>query len=279
MSPVSLLPSPSPTSAPEEDHLSSQIPIQRRIPTNRISIGSTSFSHKTPYLRSSPRRMIPLDYRLTVCDLFAQLAARGTTLLFSSGDSGVGGGNCRTNDGTNRVQFQPSFPASCPYVTAVGGTTGLTETTISFSGGGFSNTFLRPDFQNAAVTGYLRALGNTNVGLFNTTGRAYPDLSAQANRFPVIVGGRTISVGGTSASAPTVAGIVALLNDVRITNGKSSLGWLNPLIYSTGATGFNDITTGSNPGCGTNGFPARAGWDPATGLGTPDFLKLRVLLD
>lgn len=62
----------------------------------------------------------------------------------------------------------------------------------------------------------------------------------------------------------TVAGIVALINDVRISNGKGVLGFLNPLIYSDGVTGFNDIVTGSNPGCGTNGFPARAGWDPVS---------------
>ncbi|KAF7430691.1 hypothetical protein PC9H_006402 [Pleurotus ostreatus] len=222
---------------------------------------------------------IPLDYRQSVCDLFAKLTARGSTILFSSGDSGVGGGDCRTNDGRNRVQFQPAFPASCPFVTAVGGTTGLTETTIGFSGGGFSNTFARPAYQDTAVSRYLQILGNTNAGLFNTTGRAYPDLSAQANRFEVFVGGRAISVGGTSArNVQTVAGIVALINDVRISNGKGVLGFLNPLIYSDGVTGFNDIVTGSNPGCGTNGFPARAGWDPATGLGTPDFAKLRLLL-
>lgn len=65
-------------------------------------------------------------------------------------------------------------------------------------------------------------------------------------------------VGGTSASAPTIAGFVSLLNDARIRAGKSSLGFLNPLIYSVTALhqsgAFNDITQGTNPGCGTPGF-------------------------
>ena len=65
--------------------------------------------------------------------------------MFSSGDFGVGGGDCHTNDGKNTVKFQPAFPASCPFVTTVGGTTRVNpETAVSFSGGGFSNYFARP---------------------------------------------------------------------------------------------------------------------------------------
>ncbi len=72
----------------------------------------------------------------------------------------------------------------------------------------------------------------------------------------------------------TFAGVIALLNDFRLSQGKASLGFLNPLIYSTGVPGFNDITSGSNPGCGTNGFTAGAGWDPvsvAAGLERPPY--------
>jgi len=61
----------------------------------------------------------------------------------------------------------------------------------------------------------------------------------------------------------TAAGVFSLLNDFLISHGKAPLGFLNPLIYaSTSATAFNDITSGSNPGCGTQGFSAVAGWDP-----------------
>ncbi|GLB42698.1 putative pro-kumamolisin, activation domain [Lyophyllum shimeji] len=221
---------------------------------------------------------VPEDYARKVCNLFAQLGSRGSTVFFSSGDYGVGEGDCKTNDGTNRQIFQPAFPASCPFVTAVGGTTGIPETAIDFSGGGFSRYFARPSYQASAVSSYLGSLGNTYKGLYNETGRAYPDISAQASGYQIVVGGKVTSIGGTSASSPTVAGVFALLNDYRLANGKSSLGFINPLIYSTAASGFNDIVQGSNPGCKTNGFSAKAGWDPVTGLGTPNFVKLQELV-
>ncbi|KAJ7132373.1 peptidase S8/S53 domain-containing protein [Mycena epipterygia] len=227
---------------------------------------------------------VPQDYATTVCNLFAQLGARGSSIMFSSGDEGVGGGDCLTNDGTNRKIFQPAFPASCPFVTAVGGTTKVNpEVAVSFTGGGFSRDvialyFAQPSYQTASVKPFLTGLGTKFVGLFNATGRGYPDVAAQANGFQVVIGGRTSSVGGTSAASPTVGGIVALLNDFRISEGKAPLGFLNPLIYSTGKTGFNDITSGSNPGCGQTGFTAGVGWDPVTGLGTLDFLRLQALL-
>ena len=70
------------------------------IPLARISLTS-----------SCPQ--VPLDYATNVCNLFAQLGARGSSIMFSSGDDGVGGGNCVTNDGKNTKRFQPNFPASC----------------------------------------------------------------------------------------------------------------------------------------------------------------------
>ncbi|KAJ7623726.1 peptidase S8/S53 domain-containing protein [Roridomyces roridus] len=222
---------------------------------------------------------VPLDYATSVCNMFAQLGARGTTLLFSSGDEGVGGGNCEANDGTNKVEFQPAFPASCPFVTAVGGTRSVNpEVAINFSGGGFSRYFAQPSYQTASVQPFLTALGTKFTGLFNASGRAYPDVAAQATGFQVVIGGRVSSVAGTSCSAPTVAGVIALLNDFLISQGKAPLGFINPLIYSTAKTGFNDIVSGSNPACGQAGFTAAAGWDPVTGLGTPDFLRLQALI-
>jgi len=61
-------------------------------------------------------------------------------------------------------------------------------------------------------------------------------------------------IGGTSASCPAFAAIIALLNDVRLSNNLSPLGFLNPLLYSKGIGGLNDITVGHNSGCGTRGF-------------------------
>jgi tripeptidyl-peptidase I len=64
----------------------------------------------------------------------------------------------------------------------------------------------------------------------------------------------------------TVAGVISLLNDYLISKGKSSLGFLNPWIYSKASTCFNDITSGNNPGCNTQGFSAVQGWDPVSSV-------------
>ncbi|KAH9174179.1 hypothetical protein EDB89DRAFT_1849193, partial [Lactarius sanguifluus] len=76
-----------------------------------------------------------------------------------------------------------------------------------------------------------------------------------------------------------VSGIISLLNDYRLSQGKRPLGFLNPWLYDGGLNGLNDIISGSNLGCNTNGFSAIVGWDPVTGLGTPDFLRLMHTLD
>ena len=61
---------------------------------------------------------VPRDYATSVCNMFAQLGAMGVSILFGSGDGGVGGaglvkGSCFSNDGMNRTEFLPTFPASC----------------------------------------------------------------------------------------------------------------------------------------------------------------------
>ncbi|KZT21194.1 subtilisin-like protein [Neolentinus lepideus HHB14362 ss-1] len=222
---------------------------------------------------------VPIDYATSVCNLYAQLGARGSSILFSSGDFGVGGGQCTSNDGTDTVKFQPIFPASCPYVTSVGGTYKVNpEVAVDFSSGGFSNYFARPSYQSSAVSTFLTSLGSSYSDMYNSSGRGFPDVSAQGRNFQVVIDGSTSGVSGTSASSPTFAGVVTLLNDYRIASGKAPLGFLNPWLYGTGVDGLNDITSGSNPGCDTDGFTARAGWDPVTGLGTPDFGKLQALL-
>ena len=148
-------------------------------------------------------------------------------------------------------------------VTSVGGTTSFgPEVAASLSAGGFSQIFARPAYQNASVSAYLQTLGNTNSGLFNSSGRAYPDIAAQAQNFQIFINGQVLNVDGTSAASPTVASIIALVNDAILAGGGLQVGFLNPLLYSSAARAMNDITQGSNPGCGTNGFPATTGWDP-----------------
>lgn len=136
----------------------------------------------------------------------------------------------------------------------------------------------------------------------------------------LIVMSVTGRIGGTSASTPAFSGVVALLNDYLLSQGKPPLGFLNPWLYSIGRNGLNgmllngvmtrssliipaftDVLSGSAAGCNTTGFPAQKGWggsssmardscsstdilqtlvkqDAVSGLGTPDFLKLKGLL-
>ena len=101
-------------------------------------------------------------------------------------------------------------------MTSVGSTQGIDEVAAPFSSGGFSNIFARPSYQDDAVAAYLDKLGNTNAGLFNTQGRAFPDVSAQGVNFIIDVAGQGQGVSGTSASSPTFASVVALLNDALL---------------------------------------------------------------
>ncbi|KAF8258635.1 subtilisin-like protein [Lactarius quietus] len=213
------------------------------------------------------------------CYLLAQLGTRGVSLLFSTGDDGVGKEeSCKTPDGS--IQFYTYFPATCPYVTAVGGTTGIEpERGAQKSGGGFSSYFPRPPYQNDAVGDFLEVLGSQYQGLFNPHGRGIPDVAAQTLSFPIYVNGKLSFVGGTSGSTPVVAAIFSLLNDYQLSKGRDPLGWLNPWLYEDGFETLFDIVGGSNPGCGTRGFPAINGWDPVTGLGTLDFPDMQERRD
>ena len=233
---------------------------------------------------------VPPDFAHRVCKGFAQLGARGITVLFGSGDSGVGGvhestpDQCRTNDGTNRTVFLPCFPASCPYVTTVGATKDFNPEVVAInnsigysSGGGFSNYFKRPRYQADVVDAYVESLGDQYAGLYNRSSRGYPDVSAQGFDYAIFWNGRERSVDGTSASTPTFAAVVSLLNDARLAAGKPTLGFLNPFIYKKGYKGLTDVQSGSAVGCGLDGFPATKGWDAVTGFGTPVFPKLKAL--
>jgi tripeptidyl-peptidase I len=226
---------------------------------------------------------VPRSFAENVCFLIAQLGARGVSVIFSSGDSGVGS-SCISNDGSNSTRFLPVFPASCPFVTSVGGTEGINpERGVYFSSGGFSDIWPRPQYQSEAVQCYLDKLGSRFSGLYNKFGRGFPDVSAQASNFLIVDKGAETLVHGTSASAPVFAAIISNLNAARLSLGQAPLGFLNPLLYGAGRIGFTDIVEGGNIGCTGRftrgggrgryvpgaGFNATQGWDPVTGLGTP----------
>ncbi|KAJ6583043.1 peptidase S8/S53 domain-containing protein [Mycena vulgaris] len=205
---------------------------------------------------------------ISLCNAYAQLAARGVSYIVETGLFGVG---C--------TPFDPPFPATCPFVTAVGATEFTTdeteETASSFSGGGFSDFFKRPKYQDAAIKGYLKSGDIQNTG-FNASGRAVPDVSAISQVDFIVVGEVVNFASSTDFSAAIFSSIVAQLNNERIAAGKPGLGLLNPLLYQN-PSAFNDFTVGSNPGCGEIGFNATRGWDPVTGFGSPIYPKLQEI--
>lgn len=225
---------------------------------------------------------LPRGYARTVCNKFAGLAARGVSVIVGSGDSGPGQG-CESNDGKNTTMFLPQFPSTCPWVTSVGGTRGYDhEIADEISGGGFSNLFKRPSWQQAAVEQYIKGLKGEWNGLYNKSGRGFPDVAAQSENYLAVDDGEVDADMGTSAATPTFAGIVALLNGARISAGKPPLGFLNPWIYGKAHRALNDITNGKSSGCSEfttpfiphAGWKATKGWDAVTGWGTPNFEKL-----
>lgn len=178
---------------------------------------------------------VPLSYAQRACNEFAQLGARGVSLFFASGDSGVGSsGSCLSNNGTNATTFLPEFPSSCPYITSVGATMDFEPEVVAYhpsgyaGGGGFSDYFPRPQYQDRVVKHYVKNLNGSFAGLYNTEGRAYPDLSAQGSYYVNVWNGSNIRVSGTSASTPAVAAIFALVNDALLAAGKPTMGFLNP---------------------------------------------------
>jgi tripeptidyl-peptidase-1 len=250
---------------------------------------------------------VPVYYQKRQCNEYLKLGLQGVSILFASGDSGVsnypapygtdGPTGCLgkdlyvTNVGATKVYpgktvFEPESavydPAGYPYH-------------VNYSsGGGFSNVYPIPDYQASAVATFFKdhnppyasyaglitdnqqvgigSLGATG-GIYNRIGRGVPDVAANGDNIAVYVGGEYQLSGGTSASTPIFSAVVNRLNEERLRRGKSRLGFLNPSLYANPSM-LNDITNGTNPGCGTLGFSAVKGWDPVTGLGTPNYWKM-----
>jgi len=210
----------------------------------------------------------------------------GVSCFASSGDSGAVCKDGKLGDSTG-------YPNSSPFITAVGGTTPTnhegkwSETAWTNGGGGFAKLRNHASYQSAAIETWRNLPGTVHppANLYDVSGRGVPDVSAVASMVHIVFQGRDDVVGGTSVASPVVAGIVALLNDILLQKGKSPLGFVNPLFYQNPSM-FNDITTGNNWAgqtdgtCGTwtQAYPATTGWDPATGLGTPNFKKMREVI-
>nr|POF26206.1 tripeptidyl-peptidase sed1 [Quercus suber] len=219
-------------------------------------------------------------YEQRQCNEYMKLGLLGVSVLYTSGDYGVSGngGQCidpvtgNYNDGSSGL-FSPGFPATCPYVSTIGATQVKPKTnvvaalasgtqpemaceTVIYSGGGFSNVFPMPSYQSAAVKGWFKnhppPYGAERFNNSQQT-RGYPDISANGANYLVAIDNRTALVYGTSASSPTFGSILTLVNQQRLSIGKSSIGFINPVAYAHPYI-FNDITEGGNQGCGTAGF-------------------------
>ena len=216
--------------------------------TNKPSVLSISWGGpESSWAQSS---MTALD------DACQSAAALGVTITVAAGDSGSSDG---VSDGQNHVDF----PASSPHVLACGGTelvangTAIASETVwndgsqgGATGGGYSTVFPVPTWQSG-------------VSGFAGSGRGVPDVAGDASPetgYNILVDGQQEVVGGTSAVAPLWAALIALINQMK----GAPVGFVNPSLYGD-ESDFNDITQGNN-----GAYSAGPGWDPCTGLGSPD---------
>jgi len=222
-----------------------------------------------------------------------KLALLGVTVLVASGDDGVA--NFQARSSQSACGYNPSYPASSPYVTAVGATQGIEsggpEIACSSktgglitTGGGFSAYYQQPKWQSAAVSEYFEVAATPKLG-YDKTGRGYPDVAMAGHNFEVTVGGQTLIESGTSASTPVFAAMVSLVNSARLASGKPSLGFMNPALYASNSSSmYTDVTLGENNCCAQaqvccpEGFHAAKGWDPLTGWGSVDFKKFAKVM-
>ena len=205
---------------------------------------------------------------------FQEAASLGITVCCAAGDEG-------SSDGIADGYAHVDFPASSPYVLGCGGTrldafggrvgqevVWNEGTMAGATGGGISEFFALPAYQTG-----VNVPPSVNPG--GKPGRGVPDVAGDADPetgYRIYVDRRQVVCGGTSAVAPLWAALIALINQKL---GQPA-GYLNPLLYGgqlvkSGA--LHDITTGNN-----GAYQARRGWDPCTGLGTPDGTKLMAAL-
>jgi len=197
---------------------------------------------------------------MTVFDDACQSAvALGITITVASGDNGSSDGGSGNN---------VDFPASSPHVLGCGGTeliaaNGAIKEEVVWndqpqggaSGGGVSSVFPIPPWQMKA---------NVPKPPTSSGGRGVPDVAGDASPetgYNVLFDGQSTVVGGTSAVAPLWAALIALLNQ----QCGSNIGFANLALYQNAENGFHDITQGNN-----GSYSAGPGWDPCTGLGSPN---------
>jgi len=223
----------------------------------------------------------------TTDNIFKSMQAAGQTYFNASGDSDAFTTGASSVNGVDRTSLE-NAPSSCPYITQVGGTT------LAMSGGGSSYSsetvwnWGNGQGSSGGISSYY-AIPSWQTNVSNLAGRGgsasnrnIPDVALTADNVYVAYGGNGSSeeVGGTSCAAPLWAGFTALVNQQAAANGETSVGFINPAIYTLAAGAnyascFNDVTTGNNTSSSSPSlFYATAGYDLCTGLGTPNGMNL-----
>jgi subtilase family serine protease len=202
----------------------------------------------------------------------------GATMLVSSTKSAPKPGHLSRK----RAAAQPPFCSTNTCATSTDEVTCSYPDALITSGGGFTDYFAMPSWQKSAVSAYI-ASPSADLppkAYYKSGNRAFPDVSACGHNFPILAGGSWETVDGTSASTPVTAALIALINSARFNAGKGPIGFWAPVAYALFAkdpTSFIDITVGDNKStesCTADyGYTAIAGFDAATGLGTPVFTK------
>jgi len=239
---------------------------------------------------------------------FQKFGTLGFSAIVCSQDRGVQ----MTENPHQAVIFNPEYPGTSLFVTSVGATefvnasynlpnppslctqyscvSGGVEGAVSYSlsgylsGGGFSNVTRRATWQENAIKGYVASgVPLPSPQSYNVGGRGFPDVSAVGHNAWCIYSGSPILISGTSESTPIFAAIMSLLlAEFKTITGKN-FGFLNPLLYKMWAddpSTFQDIIVGDNcsngppPNCKGSGFITAVGWDPVTGLGTPNYAQM-----
>lgn len=223
----------------------------------------------------SPESTWTAQASMSMNNALAEAAQRGITVIAAAGDAGA-------TDGLSDGQAHVDFPASSPWVLACGGTRVIASQGAIVSekvwndgqggatGGGVSNLFPRPEWQSG-VDVPPRATG--------VMGRAVPDVVADASPnsgYILYVSGKWVVLGGTAATTPLWAGLVALLNQGLGRN----VGYFNPTLYAQLGPGnvFRGITEGNNGIGEVKGYSAGKAWSPVAGWGSPRGTQLLAAL-
>ena len=244
----------------------------RMVDDDSASVITTSWGQCEP-------QMDPVE-QATETALFEQAAAQGQTVVAASGDSGSS--DCLGPTTPADTSLQVDDPADQPLVTGVGGTSLLaagsipTETAWNAGGGagggGVSSDFAQPGWQGGRGVGSAVALAQCGA-TGQASCREVPDVSASADPshgYVIYFGGGWTTIGGTSGAAPLWAALVAVVDQGL----ASPVGFVNPALYACGAPAsmFHDVTSGTNDLVDPGGpyYPATAGYDLATGWGSPN---------